>query len=86
MQTIDGQPVYAATDPSGAAKPGPWARRILRAVLSTGVVLLVVWFAYVGVVLVVGAELSGLSIVQAVFGLLTSLILIVTGSVPEAAR
>jgi hypothetical protein len=61
------------------AKPGPWARRILRAVLPTGVVLLVVWFAYVGVVLVVGAELSGLSIVQAVFGLLTSLILIVTG-------
>ena len=61
------------------ATPGPWARRILRAVLQTGVVLLVVWFAYVGVVLVVGAELSGLSIVQAVFGLLTSLILIVTG-------
>ena len=61
------------------AAPEPWARRLLRAVLPAGVVLLVVWFAYVGVVLVVGAERSGLSIVQAVFGLLTSLILIVSG-------
>ena len=61
------------------ATPGPWARRILRAVLPAGVVLLVVWFVYVGVALVIGGEQSGFASVRTVFGLVTSLILIVTG-------
>ena len=47
--------------------------------LPAGVVLLVVWLVYVGVALAIGDEQFGLTIVQAVFGLLTSLILIVTG-------
>jgi len=59
--------------------PGPWARRILRAVLPAGVMLLVVWFVYVGGALVIGGEQSGFAIVWTVFGLVTSLILIVTG-------
>jgi membrane associated rhomboid family serine protease len=59
--------------------PGPWARRILRAVLPGGVILLVVWVVYVVAALVIGSQQFGLTIVQAVFGLLTSLILIVTG-------
>ena len=64
---------------NGPATPGTWAQRLLRAVLPAGVVLFVVWLGYVVTALVVGGELFGLSIVQAVFGLLTSLILIVTG-------
>jgi hypothetical protein len=62
-----------------AATPGPWARRLLRAILPAGVVLLFVWLAYLVAALVGGGELFGLTIVQAVFGLLTSLILIASG-------
>jgi hypothetical protein len=61
------------------AKPGPWAQRILRAVLPAGVVLLVIWLVDVAAALVIGGEQVGLTIAQAVFGLLTSLILIVSG-------
>jgi hypothetical protein len=61
------------------AKPGPWAQRILRAVLPAGVVLLVVWLVDAAAALVIGGEQVGLTIAQAVFGLLTSLILIVSG-------
>ena len=61
------------------AKPGPWAQRILRAVLPAGIVLLVVWLEYVLVAIGMGGEQFGLTIAQAVFGLLTSLILIVSG-------
>ena len=61
------------------AKPGPWAQRILRAVLPAGVVLLVIWLVDVAAALVIGGEQVRLTIAQAVFGLLTSLILIVSG-------
>jgi hypothetical protein len=61
------------------ATPGPWARRLLRAILPAGFVLLFVWLAFMVAALVGGGELFGLTIVQAVFGLLTSLILIVSG-------
>lgn len=64
---------------SPSATPGPWARRILRAVLPAGVVFLVVWVIDVVAALVLGGAQVGLTIAQAVFGLLTSLILIVTG-------
>ena len=58
--------------------PGPWARRILGATLPIGVALLIVWIVYVAAALVIASEQFGLTIVQAVLGLLTSLILIVS--------
>ena len=61
------------------AKPGRRAQQILRAVLPAGVVLLVVWLVDVAAALVIGGEQVGLTIAQAVFGLLTALILIVSG-------
>jgi membrane protein implicated in regulation of membrane protease activity len=59
--------------------PGPWARRIPGATLPIGVALLIVWIVYVAAALVIGSEQFGLTIVQAVLSLLTSLILIVSG-------
>ena len=61
------------------APPRPWARRTLRLVLPAGVVLLIVWVIDMAAALVLGGEQVGLTIAQAVFGLLTSLILIVSG-------
>ena len=61
------------------AKPGLWARRILRSVLPAGLVFLLVWLLYVVVALAIGGEQFGLTIVQALLGLLTSLILIASG-------
>ena len=45
---------------------GPWARRILRATLPSGVALLIVWIVYVVVALVIGNEQFGLTIVHRV--------------------
>ena len=62
-----------------ATAPGKWATRILRATLPVGLVLLAVWVVWLGAAFVVGVERFGLSIAQAVLGLLTSLSLIVSG-------
>ena len=52
------------------------SRRILSAIFPIGVVLLVVWVIFHVAAIVVGDELS---IVSAVLGLVSSVILIVTG-------
>jgi hypothetical protein len=59
--------------------PGSWATRLLRATLPLGVVLLVAWVLWAAVALAAGMEQISLNIVQAAFGLLTSLCLIVSG-------
>lgn len=56
----------------------PRARWLLRAVLPLGVILLVLWIANMVWQLADGRA-DGISIVSAVLGLATSLILIVTG-------
>jgi hypothetical protein len=57
----------------------PRMERILRAILPIGVGLLVVWLAWIGTALVVGIEEGGLGFASSVLGLVTSILLIVTG-------
>jgi apolipoprotein N-acyltransferase len=60
-------------------RPSPRMERVLRAILPIGIGLLVVWLAWVGTALVVGVEEFGLGFASAALGLVTSLLLIVTG-------
>ena len=60
-------------------RPGPigkWQRRLLLAVLPVGVVLLVVWVAWLAISLAGGLEAAVVSWPSAGFGLVTSLLLI----------
>lgn len=60
-------------------RPSPRMERLLRAVLPIGIGLLVVWLVWVGAALVVGVEEFGLGFASAVLGLVTSILLVVTG-------
>jgi hypothetical protein len=57
-----------------------WMRseRVLRAVLPIGVVLLILWAVWLGMEIAFG-EAERLSVVSAVFGLVTSIVLIASG-------
>lgn len=58
---------------------GKWQRRILRAVLPIGVLLLIVWVARVSLALIIGGKDFGFGWVSAVMSLVTSLVLIASG-------
>lgn len=62
-------------------RPSSTSRRVLRAVLPIGVVLLITWIVLFVVEVAIGdlGRQGGISIVSAVLGLLTSLTLIVSG-------
>lgn len=58
---------------------GKWQRRVLRAVLPAGVVLLILWVAWVSLALIVGGKDFGIGWASAAMGLITSLALIASG-------
>jgi hypothetical protein len=62
-------------------RPSSTSRRVLRAILPIGVVLLITWIVWFVVEVAVGdvGRQGGISIVSAVLGLLNSLTLIVSG-------
>jgi len=55
------------------------SERVLRATLPIGIVLLVAWVVWLAIEIARDDAPSGLSIVSALLGLLTSLVLIVSG-------
>lgn len=57
---------------------GKWQRRILRAVLPGGVLLLILWVAWVSLALIGGNDF-GIGWASAAMGLVTSLVLIASG-------
>jgi hypothetical protein len=58
---------------------GRWRARLLRATLPIGLVLLVGWLVWIGMPFVMGAQRSDVTVAQAVVGLVTSLVLVITG-------
>ena len=56
----------------------PRSRQVLRATLPIGIVMLIGWVAWLVVEVVLG-DVGGLSVVSAVLGLVTSLVLIASG-------
>lgn len=58
---------------------GRWQRRILRAVLPVGIVLLIAWVAWVSLALVIDARDFGIGWASAATGLISSLVLIASG-------
>jgi hypothetical protein len=59
--------------------PSEWSKRILRATLPIGIVLLIVWLAWVVVEFAVGDTQRGSWWVSAAIGLATCVILIASG-------
>jgi hypothetical protein len=66
-------------DAKAEVMPGRWQRRVLRAVMPAGILLLLVWVVWVGLPFVMGTQRTDISVGSAVIGLVTSLILIATG-------
>ena len=62
-------------------RPSSRSRRVLRAVLPIGVVLLITWIVWFAVEIAISDDgrQGGLSVASAALGLLTSLMLIVSG-------
>ena len=58
---------------------GKWQSRILRAVLPCGVLLLLLWVAWVSLALIIGVKDFGIGWASAAMGLITSLVLIASG-------
>jgi hypothetical protein len=59
-------------------EPSPRTRRLLWAVFPAGVVLLITWIVLIAARVATGAS-HEISVVSAILGLITALILIVTG-------
>jgi hypothetical protein len=55
--------------------------RILRAIMPVGILLLLVWIAWVALALIIGTEDFAIGWASAAFGLITALGLIVSGYV-----
>jgi hypothetical protein len=56
------------------------SQRVLRAILPIGIALLITWAAWLVVAIAIGDDTQrGFSIVSAILGLVTSLVLIVSG-------
>lgn len=67
-------------DDEQAVQIGKWQSRILRAVLPCGVLLLVLWVAWVAAALFIGGRYFGIGWASAAMALITSLVLIASGS------
>jgi hypothetical protein len=67
------------TDAKDTAELGRWQRRVLRATLPAGVLLLVAWLVWLVLPALMGDTRTDFTFPQGILGLVTSLILIVTG-------
>jgi hypothetical protein len=69
----------AMTGTKDAPELGRWQRRVLRGTLPGGVLLLVAWLVWLALPAVVGETRTDFTFPQGIFGLVTALIMIVTG-------
>ena len=69
----------AMTDTKDAPEIGRWQRRALRATLPAGVLLLIAWLVWLALPAIAGETRTDFAFPQGILGLVTSVILIVTG-------
>ena len=67
------------TDRTGATGPARWQRRVLRATLPAGILLLATWILWLAVPALTGGTRTDFTFPSGIIGLVTAAILIVTG-------